>query len=440
VRDIPLLVGFLIMLGVTLVRPWVGVLVWCWTALLVPNFYVFGIAYDVRFNFWIAALTLFSWLVSKEPKHIPLSGTVVLLALFTAVATISSLFSISPAQDMVWISFDKFVKTMTLTLITIALINTEARIKALVFAIALSMGFHGVVEASKWIMSAGGHKIWGPGSSVIGDNNHFALAAVMMVPILIYLFGQTRNTMVRFVLAAGMVLQVITVVGTASRGGLLGVLALGLWIFVTTKRKLKFMIVALPVAVAALAIAPQTWYDRMETIQTADQDVSFMGRVIAWKINTLVALDHPFIGGGFRATEEYAVWSDYSRKFALLDFVPTDQPDINAHAAHSIYFQVLGDMGFLGLAIFVGLLMAAWRNSWITMTQTRNRPDMRWAHDLAKTLQYALVPYMVSGAALNMAYFELAYVVLALLAVLRRITAVPSLAPFAAGSAVPAAR
>jgi len=97
-------------------------------------------------------------------------------------------------------------------------------------------------------------------------------------------------------------------------------------------------------------------------------------------------------------------------------------------------------MGFLGLAIFVGLLMAAWRNSWITMTQTRNRPDMRWAHDLAKTLQYALVPYMVSGAALNMAYFELAYVVLALLAVLRRITAVPSLAPFAAGSAIPAAR
>src|SRR5947208_10492047 len=102
----------------------------------------------------------------------------------------------------------------------------------------------------------------------------------------------------------------------------------------------------------------------MDTIMTADQDESFMGRVIAWKQSTLIALDHPWFGGGFFAVQDPVLWTQYRRVFHRLDFIPTSEPAEQAvYAAHSIYFQVLGDLGFAGLIIFLSILITAWRNA-----------------------------------------------------------------------------
>jgi len=95
-----------------------------------------------------------------------------------------------------------------------------------------------------------------------------------------------------------------------------------------------------------------------------------------------------------------------------------------AHAAHSIYFQVLGDLGFVGLALYLLLLAAAWRNASLAIKHSLANPEVRWAHDLARTFQYCLLPFIVSGAALSMAYFDLAFVLVALTAVLREETRV----------------
>jgi len=420
-RDIPLLLGVLAMMPMILMRPHVGVLAWCWTALLVPNSYVYGIATGVRFNFWIAVVTIVAWLISpREPKRIPMNATSVLLVLFLAWGTLSSMMSIGPLDIVTWGEWEKFAKTLALAFVILVVMRGESRVKALFFAIVLSMGFHGVIEAAKFILTAGGHKIFGPGSSVIADNNQFALAIIMTIPILIYLLRHSANVLVKAGIVGGIFMLIVTVIGTGSRGGLIGVLALGVWILLTTKKRLRYVAIAIPLALVALSLAPEHWYERMGTIETANQDSSFMGRVIAWKINTLVALDHPLTGAGFRASQDLSVWLHYARDFSRLDFVPTDQPDpYEAHAAHSIYFQVLGDMGFVGLAIFLALLLVAWRNASVTIKRAREDPQLRWAGDVARTLQYSLVPYMVSGAALNMAYFDLAYAIFAVLAVLR---------------------
>jgi probable O-glycosylation ligase (exosortase A-associated) len=419
-RDLPLVLGILAMLPMIVMRPHVGILAWCWTALLVPNFYVFGFATGIRFNLWIAIVTLLSWLMSKEPKHIPANTTTVLLGFLLVWGAICSALTIAPSQATTWTEWEKLLKIVVLSLLITALITTETRIRALMYAVALSMGFHAVDESAKFIATAGGHKIWGPGSSIIGDNNHFALAIIMVIPILLYLYNQTRQPILRLVLAMSLFLQVVAVVGTGSRGGLIGVAALGAWILLTSRQKLRSLLIALLLGAVALSIAPERWYTRMGTIETANQDASFMGRVIAWKINTLVALDHPLTGGGFRASQELPVWLKYAERFSLLDFVPTDRPDSShAHAAHSIYFQVLGDMGFIGIGLYLSLLLTAWRNAKVVLVRTEDKPELKWAHDLARTFQYCLIPYAVSGAALNMAYFDLAYVIIASLAVLR---------------------
>jgi probable O-glycosylation ligase (exosortase A-associated) len=419
-RDIPLLLGFAVMLPMILMRPQVGVLAWCWTALLVPNVYVYGLAAGVRFNFWIAICTFVGWFFSREPKRIPSNPTMVLLVCFLAWGTVSTLFTVAPNASVSWTQWEAFIKTVALALVTMILMQTELRVKALLLAIALSMGFHGVLEALKFILSGGGHHIWGPGTSIIGDNNQFALAVIMLIPILGYLYRESKSKVLRAGLGIAILLQVVTVVGTRSRGGLIGVVALAAWMLVTTQRKLKFVVFAALIGVAALAVAPKQWYARMATIDTADQDSSFMTRVVAWKINTLAAIDRPLVGAGFKSTEQLPVWVTYAAGFNKLDFIPTDLPSLTVpRAAHSIYFQVLGDMGFPGLAIYLGLLVTAWRNSNAVIHAARTQSDLKWAGALARTLQYSMVPYLVSGAALNMAYFDLAYAIIALLAVLK---------------------
>ena len=419
-RDLILVLGVLAMVPFILRRPWLGVLVWCWTALLVPNSYMFGFATDIRFNFWIAVLTFFAWLMSREPKRIPVNSTTVLLVCFLAWGTLSSALSISPSPAVTWVEWDKFIKVIALALIIPALISSEIRIRGLLFAIALSMGFHAVDESAKFILSGGGHHIAGPGSSIIGDNNQFALAIIMVIPILGYLFATSRNVFLRIAIAGAIFLQVVAVIGTSSRGGLIGVVALGAWIFLTTKKKLRFLVVAALIGVAALSFAPERWYARMDTIDTASKDDSFMGRVIAWKINTLAALDHPLTGAGFHSTQQLSVWLKYVDEFPRLDFIDTPPPPLTfTRAPHSLYFQVLGDMGFVGLGLFLGILIVAWRNASVVLSRTRGRPELKWANGLARALQYSLIPYVVSGAAVNMAYFDLSYAMFALLAALR---------------------
>ena len=148
-----------------------------------------------------------------------------------------------------------------------------------------------------------------------------------------------------------------------------------------------------------------------------------MGRVVAWKMSWLIAMDRPFFGGGMHAVQNLLVWSTYRPLLPSLDFIVTPPADVVPHAAHSIYFEVLGDTGFVGLFLFLGALASALYNcSWI-YRQARGHADLVWAQDLSRMIQISLVIYLVTGAALSMGYFELIYIVLALTSRCRRTVA-----------------
>ena len=95
-------------------------------------------------------------------------------------------------------------------------------------------------------------------------------------------------------------------------------------------------------------------------------------------------------------------------------------------AAHSIYFEVLGDHGFVGLALYLAILAAAWLNTFQVLNVTRTRPDLAWAHELARMLQISLVAFLVGGAALSMAYYDGVLVVFALTAALLQVVRRPA--------------
>ena len=176
----------------------------------------------------------------------------------------------------------------------------------------------------------------------------------------------------------------------------------------------------LSLVLCLLAFAPEQWMERMNTIGSAEDDASFMSRVSSWKLNTILALDRPLLGGGYSALENWAVFDIYRYKFHMLDdLVYSPEPNI-AFAAHSIYFETLGDLGFPGFFLFMAILFTGFRNISRILRLARASPSLGWASDLAVLFRLSLVVFMVSGALLSAAYFELLYIMLTQVSVLRR--------------------
>jgi probable O-glycosylation ligase (exosortase A-associated) len=152
---------------------------------------------------------------------------------------------------------------------------------------------------------------------------------------------------------------------------------------------------------------PQQWFDRMETIKTYEQDGSAMGRINAWRMAFDMAKDRP-LGGGFDAFNEEM-------------FVRYTGSGENVHDSHSIYFEVLGEHGFFGLALFLLLGFLTWRTASKVVKRTRGDPQNRWLADLASMIQVSLVGYASGGAFLGLAYFDFYYTLVAVVVVCSRL-------------------
>lgn len=81
--------------------------------------------------------------------------------------------------------------------------------------------------------------------------------------------------------------------------------------------------------------------------------------------------------------------------------------------AHSIYFQTLGHHGFIGLGLFLLLLGLVNNSCGRTIKRACQFPDLYWMRDLAAMIQVSLVGYAVTGAFLDMAYFDYYYALIA---------------------------
>jgi O-antigen ligase len=79
------------------------------------------------------------------------------------------------------------------------------------------------------------------------------------------------------------------------------------------------------------------------------------------------------------------------------------------HSAHSIYFQVLGEHGFAGLALFLLFWLLTWQLSRRIIKLTKGDPQSKWAYWLAAMIQVSLVGYFVGGMFLNLAYWDMPY-------------------------------
>jgi probable O-glycosylation ligase (exosortase A-associated) len=162
------------------------------------------------------------------------------------------------------------------------------------------------------------------------------------------------------------------------------------------KQKVLSAMVLIPVAALAIGFMPAKWTSRMDTIENYEQDSSALGRINAWNMAFNLANDRPLVGGGF----EIYTPSTFAR------YAPNPE---DVHAAHSVYFQMLGEHGYVGLLLFLCLGMATWMTARRIIRLSRDHPEYTREADLARAIQVSLVGFSVAGAFVNIAYWDFLY-------------------------------
>jgi putative inorganic carbon (hco3(-)) transporter len=424
-RDLFLTLFIFGMLPGAFFRPYIGVYLWAWVAYMNPHRLTWSYAYNFRFNYFIAIATIMGIAVFwKKTVKIPRTFTVYALFAFLFWTTITSINSI----NYPWHDWQQLVKIYMMITATFLVVDSKKVIITLVTIITLSIGYFGIKGGVFTITTGGQFQVLGPARSFFSDNNMFALAELMVVPMFLFIRGQLKSFWLRWLFVGLAMLSALSVIGSYSRGGLIGLIVIIVYFWIRAPGKIRIALLLALVVPMAYNLMSERWQGRMVSMSKkivipapvkeffkersqfdvkydpfpeneiikAELDVgdsSVAGRVQAWTLAWRVAVDRPLVGGGFR-TFHLNVFRRYL-------------PKAQRRAAHSIYFQVLGEHGFVGLGIWLIMHLSAFRTrNWI-MRHTRGVPDLFWAHELAKYIGISLMGYYASGTFLGLAYFDL---------------------------------
>lgn len=378
---------------VALGRPWIGVMLWTWLSIMNPHRYTYGFAFDAPLAMIAALVTLVGLLFTQE-RQSPFKGAPAwILAVFTVWVTISWQAGVDPSGD--YALWNKVMKVYLMTFVTLALLHNKYHIMAFAGITVGSLALLGAKGGLFTVATGGNYRVWGPSGSFIAGNNEFALALIVIIPLVHFLQLQVRNKRVWHGFSLTMLLCTAAALGSHSRGALLALIAMSAMFWWRSQRKGAMSLLIVVVVLALVPMMPESWFNRMETIETYNKDESAMGRINAWIVGWEVAKSH-FFGGGmsYQHPEFFYAYGTY---------------ETVVRAAHSIYFQILGNHGFVGLGLFLLIWLMTYHTAGWLRKHARMIPEAKWAADLGAMVQVGLVGFAVGGAFLSLPYFDLPY-------------------------------
>jgi probable O-glycosylation ligase (exosortase A-associated) len=322
---------------------------------------------------------------------------------------VTSLFALNPTKTEVTDALVSVLKTQLMVFVTMILVYERRTITWMMIVLVGSVGFYGLKGGVWTILTGGAYTVWGPPSSQIEGNNELGLALVTLLPLMYFVYEMMPKVWLRLLVGFSAVMCMFSVLGTHSRGALVALVAMTVFLGFKSKRPIIFTVIFGCLVVLGIIFMPENWVDRMETMRSYDEDASAMSRLHTWSVIWRSALDSPIFGSGFRL-DNY----DFYARFSLTPNVTT------TYGPHSIYFQALGEHGFVGLGLYLVLL----GSTWITLARLSKKfaglPDEAWAALLCKMLQAGLVGFAVGGAFLGLLHWDVHYYVIALVVVLYR--------------------
>jgi putative inorganic carbon (hco3(-)) transporter len=401
VRDVLVLAIILGSAPICLFSPYYGILMWSWIAYFNPHRFTWGIAYNFPVAMVIAIPTIIgAALTGERNRGIFTRETILTLCIWCwfAVTYVNATMTEELSRNAQVYGYPQLVtvsKVLLMTFLTILLINSKQKLRWLFLLTAFCFGVLAIKGAIFGFLTGGENRVWGPPDSFVEDNNFLALATNMCIPIFYYMGRSEQNRKLRILLRIMFVCSIVSVLLSYSRGGLLGLTVVLTAIALRSRYKTLSLVLVLATALMVVAFAPEKWIARMDDFAHGQLDNSAEKRLNAWLFAFVLAKNYPLTGGGFQ-TFTPPLFEKYL-------------PGYEFAGPHSCYFQMMGEQGFVGFGLFLGLLISCW-SSLIRLKRTaRLVPSLQWILPYAQMLQLSLIGFMVSGAFLACAYFDLFY-------------------------------
>jgi probable O-glycosylation ligase (exosortase A-associated) len=257
----------------------------------------------------------------------------------------------------------------------------------------------------------------------MGDGNDFAWGLLSLLPFPLYLMLGRNWIGDRALGLLAVVASLMAIIGTQSRGATLALVAAVLYYWIVLARRRVLSAAAIGLALTAvLMFAPASYFDRLQTIESYEEDSSAQGRIRAWKASLQMARDFPLGVGAGNFNSAYGRY-----------YIPDDAEGWASRrwiSAHSVYFKVLGEYGVIGLAIFLFVLATNLRDNHRSIQRFRAHSGSVGIPELwPALLNLGLVAYAVAGMFLGGLTYPHLFVLSGLTVACKRQAAVAATSP-----------
>jgi putative inorganic carbon (HCO3(-)) transporter len=410
-RDIIILGLILGTLPFCFARPFFGILMWQFVSLLNPHRFAYGAAYDFPVAEAIAVPTLVGCLLFTRNWKTLATREVALILVLWGWFTFTTLYDtrlplFSDFAPITWYRWRFVSKVLLMTLVTVGLVNTRSRLRWYLLVTAGSLGFLVLKAVPFMIITGGSFRLYGPPGSSLADNNDLGLALNMTIPMFFFLAQTETGKRLRLLMGFTFLATIPAILFTYSRGALIGLALILVLMVMQMRQRLVLIPVLFLAAVFAAFFTPEQWQHRMDFRRSgALIDDSAESRFNAWTYCWRLVQDFPLTGGGFEAFTQ-----------PLFDRYAPNPRDV--HGPHSVYFGVLAEHGFIGLGLYLSLVLSCLISLRKVRVNARRWGDERQAK-YALMLQFSLLGFLISGAFLGRAYFDYYFSIVACIAVLK---------------------
>jgi putative inorganic carbon (HCO3(-)) transporter len=403
-NDLPILLALLAVAWCAWRQPWVGVLGLVFVSVMHPQGYATGWlrgtpAY-LAIGVVVGLCAVRQFVVARRLPVLFWDWRFAVAALLAVHMVVSTWLGIIP--DVKWGVLADIGKMLPMLVLVLLLIDDREKLWYLLLTIALSIAVV-VIKGGFWAVATGfENRVYGPPGSQYGDNNGFAVATAMAIPLLALWLRQVQGRVLKWLLAGLIGLAFAAALSSWSRGGLLCVAVVAtLLVWHSRHRGLGLLLLSLVIGVFLFAV-PDAWFDRMQTLLAPAQDDSAASRLEVWRLGWDYALAHPWFGSGIGG------WFYLS--------LPTG----GFRAWHSAYVQVAAEHGLFGLLLWCALLFGSVVDLSLSMRQARRRRHP-WLGHQAAMLRASLAAYAVGSAFLSIAFWELLFLLIVASILTRRV-------------------
>jgi O-antigen ligase len=258
---------------------------------------------------------------------------------------------------------------------------------------------------------------YGPSGAAGGqDENYVAAMMGMAIPLAYFsIFAEKRRVVkVLLALSIGVFCAAIVVGRDVSRGGFIGLCAVFLYCVARSPRKWLGLVLVAVIAVGFVQLAGSKYWDEIATITDTDEGTADM-RLDIWRIGMRMWRAHPVIGvgpGNFRWLVGVYQSPEQLEKYGR---------DLGGSIiAHSLFVELLAELGIAGAVVVAGLLWRTWRGLRQVKGNGTGRANRRMGDGDLALRCYAdavigsILGCLVNGVFLSLLYYSYLWLLLAM--------------------------